>query len=135
LTGWTRFAGLTGLSLDQKPLVNPANLVQPVKVFLVDLPDSGYSRVEMGDAVALIDRAAVGADYLPGHAHAATLSFELSLFGQRVIVISGTSVYGSGEQRQLERGTAAHSTVVVDGENSSEVWGGFRVARRARVLE
>ncbi len=62
-----------------------------------------------------------GPDYLPGHAHADTLSFELSLFGQRVIVNSGTSVFGIGEQRQLERGAAAHSTVVVDGENSSEV--------------
>ena len=102
---------------------------------LTDLPDSGYSRVELGDAVALIDRAAVGPDYLPGHAHADTLSFELSLFGQRVVVNSGTSVYGTGEQRQAERGTAAHSTVVIDDENSSEVWGGFRVARRARVFD
>jgi uncharacterized heparinase superfamily protein len=101
---------------------------------LIDLPESGYSRVEMGDAVALIDRAAVGPDYLPGHAHADTLSFELSLFGQRVVVNSGTSVYGTGEQRQVERGTANHSTVVVDDENSSEVWGGFRVARRASVF-
>lgn len=30
-----------------------------------------------------------------------------------------------------QRSTAAHNTVVVDGQNSSEVWGGFRVARRA----
>ena len=102
---------------------------------LTDLPDSGYSRVEIDDAVALIDRAAVGPDYLPGHAHADTLSFELSLFGQRVIVNSGTSVYGIGDNRQVERGTAEHSTVVVDGENSSEVWGGFRVARRARIID
>jgi len=102
---------------------------------ITDLPDSGYTRVEMGDVVALIDRAAVGPDYLPGHAHADTLSFELSLFGHRVIVNSGTSVYGTGEQRQLERGTTAHATVAIDGENSSEVWGGFRVARRARVFD
>lgn len=120
------FSGSNEFSLASKPPVNHANLV--------DLPDSGYSRVEMKDAVALIDRAAVGPDYLPGHAHADTLSFELSLFGQRVVVNSGTSVYGAGEQRQLEKGTAAHSTVVIDGENSSEVWGGFRVARRARVF-
>jgi len=104
-----------------------------VKDGLVDLPSSGYSRVSKGDAVALIDRAAVGPDYLPGHAHADTLSFELSLFGQRVIVNSGTSVYGTGQQRQVERGTAIHSTVMIDDENSSEVWGGFRVARRAYV--
>src|SRR6185295_9795479 len=35
--------------------------------------------------------------------------------------------------RQRQRGTAAHNTVVVDDENSSEVWAGFRVARRARA--
>ena len=100
----------------------------------VDLPESGYSRIDLSGAVVLIDRAAVGPDYLPGHAHADTLSFELSLYGQRVVVNSGTSVYGAGKQRQLERGTAAHATVVIDGENSSEVWGGFRVARRAKVF-
>jgi hypothetical protein len=33
--------------------------------------------------VLILDVAPVGPDYLPGHAHADTLSFELSLFGQR----------------------------------------------------
>jgi len=125
----TEFSGLTGFYLSNKSLVNS------VKDSLIDLIESGYSRVEIGNAVALIDRAAVGPDYLPAHAHADTLSFELSLFGQRVIVNSGTSVYGVGKQRQLERGTAAHSTLVIDSENSSEVWGGFRVARRAKVFD
>jgi len=99
----------------------------------VDLPCSGYSRIEMEDAVAIIDRAAIGPDYLPGHAHADTLSFELSLFEQRVVVNPGTSVYGADAQRQQERGTAAHSTVTIDQKDSSEVWGGFRVARRAQI--
>jgi len=108
-------------------------VTKPIQGGFVDLPSSGYSRVSKDGAVALIDRAAVGPDYLPGHAHADTLSFELSLFGKRVIVNSGTSVYGTGQQRQIERGTATHSTVMVDDENSSEVWGGFRVARRAYV--
>jgi hypothetical protein len=54
------------------------------------LVDSGYVRLEQGNAVALcwmwpgLDRIT-----LPGHAHADTLSFELSLFGQRVVVNSG----------------------------------------------
>jgi uncharacterized heparinase superfamily protein len=47
-------------------------------------------------------------------------------------VNSGTSCYGSGPERSRQRGTAAHNTVVVAGADSSEVWGGFRVARRAR---
>ena len=98
---------------------------------LVHFADSGYVRLEAGNAVALLDVAPVGPDYLPGHAHADTLSFELSVFGQRVVVNGGTSRYGLGPERLRERGTAAHSTVEVAGQNSSEVWAGFRVARRA----
>jgi uncharacterized heparinase superfamily protein len=85
--------------------------------------------------VCLLDTAPIGPDYLPGHAHADSLSFEWSLFGQRIVVNGGTSRYGTGPERLRERGTAAHSTVVIDGEDSSEVWGGFRVARRARPFE
>jgi len=93
--------------------------------------ESGYVRVASRDALALLDVAPVGPDYLPGHAHADTLSFELSLFDQRVFVNGGTSEYGTSAVRHFERSTAAHNTLVVNGENSSEVWGGFRVARRA----
>jgi uncharacterized heparinase superfamily protein len=51
-----------------------------------------------------------------------------------VLVNSGTSQYGDGEERLRQRGTAAHNTVTVDGQDSSQVWSGFRVARRARPL-
>lgn len=94
-------------------------------------PDSGYVRLSSPQAVALLDVAPVGPDYLPGHAHADTLSFELSVAGQRVVVNGGTSRYGSGLERARERSTSAHSTVEVAGQDSSEVWSGFRVARRA----
>lgn len=99
------------------------------------LENSGYVRLEKGGAVVLADLARVGPDYLPGHAHADSLSFEMSLHGQRVFVNSGTSVYGTGPERLRQRGTSAHNTVLVAGQNSSEVWGGFRVARRARVFD
>lgn len=98
------------------------------------LSDSGYMRLEQGEAIVLLDVARIGPDYLPGHAHADTLSFELSLFGQRVVVNSGISCYGVSDKRLQQRSTAAHSTVEINGENSSEVWGRFRVARRARPL-
>lgn len=97
------------------------------------LAPSGYARLAVGDAVLLCDLAKVGPDYLPGHAHADTLSCELSVFGQRIIVNGGTSVYGVSEERLRQRGTAAHSTVTVANANSSDVWSGFRVGRRARV--
>lgn len=101
---------------------------------LTSLEDSGYVRLSAGPAMVVADLAEVGPSYLPGHAHADTLSFECSVFGRRLIVNSGTSVYGTGVERLRQRGTAAHSTVVVRDENSSEVWGGFRVARRAHIL-
>lgn len=93
---------------------------------------TGYFRLNLQEAVVIGDVGKVGPDYIPGHAHADTLSFELSIFSHRLIVNSGTSLYGTSNERLRQRGTAAHSTVVVNGQNSSEVWGGFRVARRAR---
>lgn len=98
---------------------------------LINLQESGYVRVEIGSAVGLLDVAPIGPDYLPGHAHADTLSFELSLFGQRVFVNSGISQYGNDYIRQYQRSTISHNTVSIDGHDSSEVWAGFRVARRA----
>lgn len=99
---------------------------------IVNLSDSGYIRMTSKDAVVLLDTAPIGPDYLPGHAHADTLSFEFSLFGQRLFVNTGTSNYENNSIRQYERGTEAHNTVVVNNKNSSEVWGSFRVARRAK---
>ncbi|WP_447860106.1 heparinase II/III family protein [Nitrospira calida] len=103
----------------------------PPRQLVQSLPVSGYVRLAHNQATVLLDVAPLGPDYLLGHAHADTLSFELSVGRQRVLVNSGTSCYGESAERVRQRGTAAHNTVVIDGENSSEVWKGFRVARRA----
>ncbi len=94
--------------------------------------ETGLLRWQVENAVAILDVAKIGPDYLLGHAHADTLSFELSLYNQRLLVNSGTSCYGVSDERLWQRSTAAHNTVEVNGESSSEVWGGFRVARRAQ---
>lgn len=109
-------------------------LISPVDSDVTWLRDSGYARMSRADAVVILDMAPVGPDYLPAHAHADTLSFELSLFGYRVLVNSGTSCYGTSPERLRQRGTSAHNTVTVDGLNSSEVWGAFRVGRRANPI-
>ena len=96
---------------------------------------SGYVRVESGASVAILDLAPIGPDYLPGHAHADTLSFELSHAGRRILVNSGCSRYGSGVERLRQRGTPAHNTVSVNGADSSDVWGGFRVGCRAHPFD
>lgn len=102
---------------------------------VINLPESGYVRVAAGPVCAFLDLAPVGPGYLPGHAHADTLSFELSIGEQRVLVNSGTSEYGEGAERLRQRGTSAHNTLLIDEQDSSEIWAGFRVGRRARVTE
>lgn len=99
----------------------------------VMLRSSGYVRMARGNAVLFADAAMVGPTYLPGHAHADTLSFELSIGNERLLVNCGTSVYGTGPERQRQRSTSAHNTLSIDGQNSSDVWAGFRVGRRASV--
>ncbi len=93
--------------------------------------DSGYIRLESSSAYAILDVAPIGPDYLTGHAHADTLAFELSIFSLRVIVNGGTSLYENGPIRLKERGTSSHSTVEINGQNSSDVWSSFRVGKRA----
>jgi uncharacterized heparinase superfamily protein len=104
----------------------------PVRSF-EHLTASGYVRVERGPFVLFCDVGDIGPDYLPGHAHADSLSLELSLDGRRCLVDTGCSTYAPGPERSSQRGTAVHNTVTVNGLDSSEVWSSFRVARRARV--
>lgn len=100
----------------------------------VKLGESGFVRLEGEGVTVVMDAGSVGPSYQPGHAHAGTLSVEVCMGGKRVVVNQGISTYEKNAQRQWERGTGAHSTLRVDGQDSSEVWGGFRVARRARVV-
>jgi uncharacterized heparinase superfamily protein len=99
------------------------------------LPASGYVRLQNDRAVVICDVGPIGPDHQPAHAHADTLSFEMSIDARRVIVNGGTSTYVAGAERMRQRGTSAHSTVEIDRANSSDVWGAFRVARRARVFD
>src|SRR5690606_8342057 len=59
--------------------------------------------------------------------------FILYAKGRPLLVEAGTSTYNDGQQRQLERSTRSHNSVEVNGQNQSEVYGAFRVGRRARV--
>jgi uncharacterized heparinase superfamily protein len=106
---------------------------KPVKDALIYLKDSGCARIQRGKVFIIADVGNIGPDYLPGHAHADTLSFELSVEKQRVIVNSGVSQYESGHERQKQRGTGSHNTLMVDGISSSETWSSFRVAKRAKI--
>lgn len=101
---------------------------------VVHLDHSGYVRLACGSALVVADVGPLGPDYLPGHAHADTLSFELSLNERRILVNAGTSTYEPGKLRTWQRSTPAHNTLCCDNLDSSEMWGAFRVARRAGAV-
>ena len=123
--GYASKLGLQNLSLNFADLKN---------LMLFNLHDSGYVVTKSKEYSLIADLASVGPRYQPGHAHADTLSYEFSLGMQRVFVNSGISEYGLSRERLRQRETSAHNTVVVNGLSSSQVWSGFRVAKRASIL-
>jgi len=98
------------------------------------LSSSGYYVVREGENYLMIDCGAIGPDYQPGHAHCDTLSYEYYQAGQKLITNCGNFDYELSDERRFARSTAAHNTVVIDEIDQSEVWGAFRVARRARPI-
>jgi uncharacterized heparinase superfamily protein len=96
--------------------------------------ETGFARLQAGAALLLADVGPLGPDCAAAHGHADTLSFEFSLGRRRVFVDGGLSTYEDLAQRLCERGTAAHNTLLLDGRNSSDVWGLFKLGRRARIL-
>ncbi len=99
----------------------------------VALPASRHyvMRDEQRRDYLILDAGKTCPDYLPAHAHADLLTYELSSDGQRVVVDSGVYEYRAGPWRDFFRSTRAHNTIEVAGENQSEVWSSFRVGRRA----
>ena len=101
----------------------------------VTLSDSGYRRYSTEEFDLLCDVGNIGPDHQPGHAHSDTLSFVLYYEGNPIIIDPGISTYEKNERRKLERSTAFHNTIQVGDIEQSEVWGGFRVGRRAKIIQ
>lgn len=99
----------------------------------VELQNSGYRKFESGDFEIRMDIGQIAPKYQPGHSHADSLQFLLNYKSKPIIVDTGISTYEKNERRQIERSTAAHNTITINDQNSSEVWGGFRVGRRAKT--
>ncbi|HRI01611.1 MAG TPA: alginate lyase family protein [Saprospiraceae bacterium] len=104
-----------------------------IPIHSIQLKESSYRMFRNNKYDCLVDVGKIGPDYIPGHAHADSLSFIISNKNKQVFCDTGISTYEKNEQRQYERSTAAHNTVVIKDQNSSEVWGGFRVGNRAKA--
>jgi uncharacterized heparinase superfamily protein len=114
-------------------LVTGLRAAAPPAAAVCELPDTGLARAVSGPWYLLADVGRPSPDELPAHAHADTLSCLVHVDKEPLLVDTGTSTYAAGPVRDHERSTAAHNTVEIDHQNSTEVWGAFRAGRRARV--
>lgn len=90
---------------------------------------SGYYKLYDGNLSLMADVGRIAADHIPGHGQCDCLSFELSVAGVPLLVNSGTFAY-QGPLRAHFRSTAAHNTVLINGQEQSQCWREHRVARR-----
>ena len=94
---------------------------------------SGYRLLENRNITIFANVGSINPSYQPGHSHADELNFELFYKGSPIIVDSGVSTYEKDAIRERERSTRSHNCLTINNKNSSEVWSGFRVGKRAKV--
>ena len=99
----------------------------------IPLSDSGYRKILSKHYELFIDVGDIGPNYQPGHAHSDTFNFELNKEDNPIIVDTGISTYEKNTTRQYERTTHSHNTVKIGSKEQTQVWGGFRVAKRAKI--
>ncbi len=112
------------------------NYAKSLSVYRNDIKlfDSGYRMYKNRKYELFMDLSDVKASYQPGHLHSDNFNFILYHNNQPFIVDTGTSTYEKNKRRQLERSTISHNTITIGDFDQNEVWGGFRVAKRAKIL-
>lgn len=125
-----------GIALGTKQLFRYAEKlgITNKEINKIKLTDSGYRKISKKQYEIIVDIGNVKASYQPGHTHSDTFSFELYLKGRPLIVDTGISTYNNTELRNIQRSTKSHNTVQVADYESNEVWSGFRIAKRAKVV-
>lgn len=125
-----------GVSKDYKSLLEVCNIYFKLSPQSnTNFDKSGYFIIEDQNKKLIFDTGEISPTYLPAHGHCDALSFELSINGSPFIVNSGTYRYESGEWRDYFRSTKAHNTVSISGQEQSQFWGSFRVAKRIKKVK
>ncbi len=114
--------------------LNDYALILTLNAKRLTLNSSGYRKIKNEYYEMVIDIGNIGPDYIPGHAHSDTFNFELYKNGKPFIIDTGISTYETNSRRQEERSTKAHNTVTINNTDQSEIWAGFRVANRAKIV-
>jgi len=102
---------------------------------LKSTPHIGFERLTANRTCVIIDAGYPPAPGLDDHAHAGTLSFEMSVGRERMIVNCGAHPGDQGAWRAALAATAAHSTICVADTNSSGVVEEGGLSRRPQRVE
>ena len=96
-------------------------------------PHSGFQRLACGKTIVVVDTGAPPPPGLDRRAHAGTLSFEMSVGRERLIVNCGAYRGGNLDWRRAARNTAAHSTLTVADTNSAEICDDLTLGHRPTI--
>lgn len=122
-----------GVALPNEQLLNFSEVCGVDKSKQLKMCESGYRRIENDGFTLICDVEGIKPTHQPGHAHADSLSFVLAFNGVPFLVDPSVSTYDNLEVRGWEKSTAAHNTVTWNLQNTAEIWGSFRVAKRPQV--
>ena len=93
-------------------------------------PHTGFERIVVNRTVVLLDTGAPPQAGLDIGAHAGTLSVEVSIGKERMITNCGARPGNRDPWATVQRSSAAHSTMIVDDTNSSELLADGTFGRR-----
>lgn len=99
----------------------------------INLRESGFRKFKSQTFELIVNTGGITPKYQPGHAHSDILSFYLSDGNVQLIVDTGVSTYEGGPIRDNERSTMSHNTIAINDKNQSDIWGTFRVGKKAEV--
>ena len=98
-------------------------------------PHTGFQRLTANRTLLIVDTGTPAPEAFDAHAHAGTLSFEMSVGKERLIVNCGAYSGNRSDWRRVQRTTAAHSTLTVDDVNSAEIVGDQGLGTRPETVD
>lgn len=122
-----------GICLSKGTLEKLAHALNVQKVH-TSLRSSGFRKFKIRQFEVLINLGNINPKYQPGHAHSDLMSFYLWKDNKQLIVDTGVSTYEYNNDRLYQRSTLAHNTITVNGNSQSDVWGSFRVGKKANLI-
>ncbi len=129
-----RLAGFNGGSAPKWLIDMVLNRSEARGKALNSAPHSGFQRLQANRTLVLLDSGPPTLCQESDNACAGTLSFEMSVGREAMIVNCGRGRPDSAAWQQALRCTAAHSSLTLDGVNSSDILDDGRLGRRVAAV-